>query len=231
MTETPTPVLFVSGAGLPPWIWDGVRARLADRPTYVAPRPAGKDASLADHAAAALDEVAEERFVVVAHSAGGMVAAKLLEHQPARAVGLLGVATWVPAPGDSFLGSLPFPNRLVLSLMMRVLGTRPPDKALRSQAAGLSVSVADDLVRDFTPESQRYYRDPAGEAARPRHVGYVCTTEDEMPTTLQRAFANRLGVEHPTELGTGHLPMLQDASALTEVIESFARSTSSTSPG
>ena len=231
MSETSTPVLFVSGAGLPPWIWDGVRAELTDHPTYVAPRPAGKDASLADHAAAALDEVPAERFVVVAHSAGGMVAAKLLELQPERVAGLLGVASWVPAPGASFVGSLPFPNRLVLSLMMRVLGTRPPEKALRAQAVGLSVSVADDLVRDFVPESQRYYRDPTGVVARPRRVGYVCTTEDQMPAKLQRAFADRLGVERPTELGTGHLPMLEDPGALRGVIESFARNTSGATPG
>ena len=225
MPETPTPILFVSGAGLPTWIWDGVRANLTDRPTYVADRPADAGASLADHAVAALEAVSAEQFVVVAHSAGGMVASKILELQRERVIGLLGVSAWVPAPGGSFLSSLPFPNRLVLSLMMRVLGTRPPEKAVRAQAAGLTPAVVEDLVRDFVPESQRYYRDPAGEAPFPWRTGYVCTTADrELPVALQRSFAQRLGVERPQELGTGHLPMLEQPAVLARMVGAFTDS-------
>ena len=143
MAESPVGVLFLSGAGLPPWMWDDVRARITDRPTYVGPRPPGADASLGDHATAALDAVAADRFVIVAHSAGGMVAAKILELQPERVAGLLGVSCVVPAPGASFVGSMPLPNRVVLGLVMRVLGTRPPEKALRAQAAGLPEPVVD----------------------------------------------------------------------------------------
>ena len=228
MTATPTPVLFVSGAGLPPWIWDGVRALLADRPTYVAPRPEGKDASLADHAAAALDEVPGDRFTVAAHSAGGTVAAKMLEQQPERVAGVLGVAAIVPPPGGSFVGAMPFPNRLFLSLAMRVLGTRPPEKVLRkSLAAGLPDPVADDIVSGFTPESQRYYRDPVGAPSVPPHTGYVCTTSDrDFPIELQRSFAQRLGVEQADELATGHLPMLQEPDLLARIVGEFAGSNS-----
>ena len=111
-----------------------------------------------------------------------MVAAKILELQPQRVAGLLGVSCVVPAPGASFIGSMPFPNRAVLGLVMRVLGTRPPEKALRAQAAGLPAPVVEALVSDFVPESQRYYRDPAQEAVTPTHRGYVCTTrDDELP--------------------------------------------------
>lgn len=229
MAETPTPILFVSGAGLPSWIWDGLRANLPDRPTYVAGRPTAADASLADHAVAALESVGAEQFVVVAHSAGGMVAAKILELQRERVLGLLGVSAWVPAPGASFLGSLPFPNRLVLSLAMRVLGTRPPERALRAQAAGLASPVVENLVRDFVPESQRYYRDPAGEAAFPWCTGYVCTTSDrELSLALQRSFALRLGVERAQELATGHLPMLEQPALLARTVGAFVDNTSRT---
>ncbi len=229
MTEAPTPVLFISGAGLPPWIWDDVRARLTERPTHVAPRPVGKHASLADHASAALDEVPGGRFVVVAHSAGGTVATKILEQQPERVAGVLGVAAIVPPPGGSFVGAMPFPNRLFLSLAMRVLGTRPPEKVLRkSLAAGLPDPVADDIVRGFTPESQRYYRDPVGTAAVPSHTGYVCTTSDrDFPIAMQRSFAQRLGVDRADELATGHLPMLQEPDSLARIVREFVGSTSS----
>ena len=214
-------------------MWDEVRARIPDRPTYVGPRPPGADVSLADHANAALDEVETERFVIVAHSAGGMVATKLLELQPDRVAGLLGLTCVVPTPGASFIGSMPFPNRVILGLVMRVLGTRPPKKALRAQAAGLPEPVVEALVSDFVPESQRYYRDSVQGTVAPAHRGYVCTTsEDERSQQLQRSFASRLGIERPEELATGHLPMLEDPDSVVGRIESFVgEATSGDIPG
>jgi pimeloyl-ACP methyl ester carboxylesterase len=232
MAESPVGVLFLSGAGLPPWMWDDMRARITDRPTYVGPRPPGADVSLGDHASAALDATGTDRFVIVAHSAGGTVAAKLLELQPQRVAGMLGVSCVVPAPGASFIGSMPFPNRAVLSLVMRLLGTRPPDKALRAQAAGLPAPVVEALVSDFVPESQRYYRDVVQEAVTPTCCGYVCTTRDDMlPEALQRSFARRLGVDRPDELATGHLPMLEDPDALAGKLDSFLESVAGASAG
>ena len=232
MAESPVGVLFLSGAGLPPWMWEDVRARITDRPTYVGPRPPGADVSLGDHATAALDSAATDRFVIVAHSAGGTVAAKILELQPQRVAGLLGVSCVVPAPGVSFIGSMPFPNRVVLGLMMRVLGTRPPEKALRAQAAGLPEAVVEALVSDFVPESQRYYRDAAQQTFAPAHRGYVCTTrDDELPEALQRSFARRLGVDRPAELATGHLPMLEHPDGLAGKVVSFVDSGAGASAG
>jgi pimeloyl-ACP methyl ester carboxylesterase len=232
MAESPVGVLFLSGAGLPPWMWDNVRARVTDHPTYVGPRPPGADASLGDHATAALDAAESERVVIVAHSAGGMVAAEIAGQRPDRVAGLLGVSCVVPSPGASFVGSMPFPNRVILGLVMRMLGTRPPEKALRAQAAGLPEPVVDRIVSDFVPESQRYYRDPAPDVGAPALRRYVCTTRDEeLPEALQRSFARRLGVDPPDELTTGHLPMLEDPAALAGKIGSFVDSVAGASPG
>ena len=171
-----------------------------------------------------------DRFVIVAHSAGGMVAAKILGLQPDRVAGLLGVSCVVPRPGASFVGSMPFPNRIVLGLLMRMVGTKPPEKALRAQVAGLPETLADKLVSDFVPESQRYYRDPAPDTLAPAHRGYICTTrDDELPEPLQRSFAQRLGVERPEELATGHLPMLEDPDSLARMVGAFVESAARTS--
>jgi hypothetical protein len=117
---------------------------------------------------------------------------------------------------------MPFPNRVLLGLVVRMAGTKPPEKALRAQAAGLPEAVVDRIVRGFVPESQRYYRDPAPETLAPAHRGYVCTTrDDELTEKLQRSFASRLGVARPEELATGHLPMLEDPGALAGRIEAF----------
>lgn len=49
------PVLFLSEAGLPDWIWNEVRTGLGAHPSVVVERPVGA-ATLADHAAAVLDQ-------------------------------------------------------------------------------------------------------------------------------------------------------------------------------
>ena len=209
MAESPVGVLFLSGAGLPPWMWDDVRARITDRPTYVGPRPPGADASLGEHATAALDATGTDRFVIAAHSAGGTVAAKILELRPERVAGLLGVSCVIPAAGASFVGSMPFPNRVVLGLVMRVLGTRPPEKTLRARPPGFRSrswrrwSRTSSRSRSATTATRRR------RLSRRRTVDRLHHPRRRAARALQRSFARRLGVEAPEELATGHLPMLR----------------------
>lgn len=212
-----TPILLLSGAGLPTWIWDDVRAALPAE-SRVAPRPPGAP-SLADHARCALAEAAGwDRFVVVAHSAGGVVAAELLATAPDRVAGVVAVAAIVPPPGRSFLGALPLPQRLLVSALMRVLGTRPPAKQIRDDlAAGVDAGLAQRLVDDFEPESQAYYRDRVGDYAAPRAATYVLTGRDSLAAALQEEYAARLGADLE-RIDTGHLPMLEQPRALAGLI-------------
>jgi pimeloyl-ACP methyl ester carboxylesterase len=226
-----TPVLFLSGAGLPTWIWDDVRSRLdgdsrvAGRPVDNPPseehpgRPSG-DAPLeeyVDHALAAVE--GEESFVVVAHSAGGVVGAALLARAAERVTGFVGIAACLPDADQSFVGSLPFPQRHLLGLVMRVAGTRPPAKGIRNGvAAGLPEDTADRIVEDFTPESQRFYRDRAPARSFPERSAYLLTTRDrEFPVTLQETYSSRLG-GRVERLDAGHLPMLEQPEAVASAI-------------
>lgn len=216
-----TPVLLLSGAGLPAWIWDGVRAALAVE-SAVAPRPLALDASLDDYARAALGAAPGERFVVVAHSSGGVVAARLLGMAPERVRGLLALAAVLPRPGESFVRAMPFPRRLVLGAVMRIAGTRPPQSAVRSSlAAGLPPEVQDRIVADLVTESQRYFRDLVGPWAAPAQSRYVPAERDEeLPLPMQRRFGALL-TETATPLPTGHLPMLEDPGAVASAIGSL----------
>lgn len=203
-----TPVLFLSGAGLPAWIWDDVRAMLPVEST-VARYPKGR-ASLADAAQVVSAQLAGwPTFHLVAHSLGGTVAAAIIEHEPERVVSLTAICAVVPRPGSSFTGSLPFPQRLVLPMLMRLFGTKPPDSAIRSGVgAGLPKATTERLVNDFDPESRRLYTDRVGLGLTwPRNTAYLLTTEDDLMVPLQERFANDLGAK-PTRLATGHLPML-----------------------
>lgn len=209
-----SPLLFLGGAGLPAWIWDDVRAALPDgQETSVATYP--RAGSLRDYATEVLAG-APERFVVVAHSVGGVVGTQLVAQAPDRVEGFVGVAASIPRAGQSFLGALPFPNRLVVGAVMRLAGTRPPAKVIRSGlASDLDDEQAARIVKEFTPESQRLYRDPVGERRFPELRGYVQTTNDkELPAALQAGYAATLGSDSVRSLPTGHLPMLADPGAL-----------------
>jgi pimeloyl-ACP methyl ester carboxylesterase len=213
-----TPVLCVSGAGLPAWIWDDVRERL-DRPTRVVP-PARPGAALSDHVDTALAAASDwGRFTVVAHSIGGVVASQLVARAPARISGLVAVAACIPAPGQSFLQSLPFPQRHVLSLVMRVAGTRPPAKEIREGLCrGVDPATADRIVDEFRPESPRLYRDRVSDRRMPPDRLSVRTTQDtQLSPAQQDRYAAVLGGARAS-LRTGHLPMLQNPDGLARLI-------------
>ncbi len=197
-------------------------ARGIPRGSSVAHYPKRADASLADYAAAALSGAPDE-FVVVAHSVGGVVGAQLLSDVPDRVKGFIGIAAAIPIPGRSFFASLPFPASMVLSAITRMAGTRPPDKAIRGTlAAGLRETTANRIVTEFAPESQALYRHRVGPRRVPPSRGYLETTNDkEMSHTLQQRFANNLDARWRATLPTGHLPMLEDASATAAAIENF----------
>lgn len=220
-------ILFLSGAGLPAWIWDDVRDRLgASYTAQVAPRPEGGAAGLRDYAEAALGSMPAGRVLLVAHSAGGVVGAEIAALAPERVGGFLAISAIVPPPGGSFVTAMPIPNRWILSAAMRLAGTRPPDSAIRKTlATGVDEATIDRLIADFTPESQGYYRDRLGQQRWTGPRGYVTTTRDrEVPPPMQRRFARRLGADWHRELATGHLPMLEDPGALTAAIVAFVES-------
>jgi pimeloyl-ACP methyl ester carboxylesterase len=223
------PVLLLSGAGLPVWIWDQVREELAaSHRTAVAERPDQDRASLSEYAAAALASAPWDRFAVVAHSSGGMVAAEIVSGAPDRLSAFLGVSAVVPAPGRSFVASMPLLQRPVLSLAMRLGGTRPPDAAIRRGVAGrVDTKTADRIVADFMPESVRLYRDTT-RGRFPERRGYLCTTRDaEFAVSLQQRFARTLDPAWTDSVDTGHLPMLEAPSALAQRIENFLSNRSS----
>lgn len=217
-------LLFLSGAGLPGWIWDDVRGQLGESyATQVAPRPISRTAGIRDYAQAAIDSVPTERFVIVAHSAGGVIGQEVARLVPERVAGFLGVSAIVPQPGGSFLTALPIPKRWLISIVMRLAGTRPPESAIRKTFAhGLSEEVTSRLIADFIPEPQSYYRELIGTNAFEGPCGYITTTNDrEIPVALQQRFVGNLGATWQYELPTGHLPMLEDPDVLAEAIRRF----------
>lgn len=218
-------VLFLGGAGLPSWMWDQTRANLP-QPSAVAEYPQNAHATLADYAEHVLGQVAFDHIVVVAHSAGGVVASQLAALAPTRIVAVLGVAAAFPAPGQSLLRTLPFPQRAIVGLIMRVAGTKPPEKAIRAGlGTGLNEQDVTRLVSDFSAESPRLFRDAIHARQWPAHRGYVTTSRDaEYSEALQAKYGHQLDPDFKRTLATGHLPMLAEPVQLAQIIQDFVTS-------
>lgn len=224
MSSSRDPILFLSGAGLPGWIWDDVRRGLGEGwETRVAARPENGQARLRDYAQAAIDSAPAGRFAIVAHSAGGVIGSEVARLAPGRVSAFLAISAVIPRPGESFISALPAPNRWVLSAVMRLAGTRPPASAIRRGLAhGLDERVADRIIADFTPESPGLYRDRTAHREWSGWRGYLRTSGDrEVPIALQRRSAQRLGAAWQDELNAGHLPMLEDHQAVAASITGF----------
>ena len=222
------PLLFLSGAGLPTWIWDEVRSGITD-PSVVAPRPATGSGTVADYARAALDAAPEGSFGVVAHSAGGVVATELASLAAGRVAAVLGVAAVIPAPGASFASSLPFPNKILLPLILRVAGTRPPESVIRKGlAAGLDEESVQRLIADLEPEPLKYFttRTTGREAMHAVPLKkYVVTNDDaELTASMQRGYAGQLGASGVTEIASAHLPMITNSAEVIAAAQGLAES-------
>ncbi|MFF2369172.1 alpha/beta hydrolase [Agromyces sp. NPDC058110] len=222
-----TIAMIVSGAGLPDWLWDDVRARLK-MPTRIAPKPADSDATVTEYARAALVAAHSGRILLVAHSAGGVVASEIAAlAAPGQIAGIVGVTAVIPPSGGSFTSAMPFPQNVMLPVVLRVAGTRPPESAIRNAlASGIDPTAADRLVADFTPEPRQYFtsrvRDTEPLRALPTR-SYLLTTDDaEFPIGQQERFAARMRPHTLIRVQSGHLPMLTHPDDVAGAITSAA---------
>ncbi len=227
-------LVFVHGAGLGGWIWEGMAPKLefaylfTDFPERHGAVGARTGLGLDDyvrHVREQVDAFPAGRVAIVAHSLGGVVGLKLAAGLGDRVGGFAGVGAAIPPDGGSFLSSLPLPKRAFLSVAMRVAGTKPPASALRSgQCNDLDEQTTDEVVRQFAPESRAVYFEridaPLPEVPRT----YVHLTEDkEFGSALQRRMARNLAADEVREIASGHLPMLSKPDELSRVVNDFAR--------
>jgi len=231
-------LVFVHGAGLGGWIWEGMAPRLdfpyrfadfpgregADRPT----KGLGLD-DYVQHLRSQVDELNSERLAIVAHSLGGVLALKLAQRLSTRLGGFVGVGAAIPRNGGSFVSSLPLARRALMTLLMRVAGTKPPESAIRQGlCSDLETRAADEVVRRFVPESRAVYFERAQAPVPDVPRMYVYLTEDkEFGLPLQRAMASNLGAEEVREIASGHMPMLSKPDELAHAVNEFAGSIAS----
>lgn len=224
-------VVFLHGAGLRGSVWTAVAEQmhapclLADFPYRDESEEAREDLTIEDYISAIhqqIDEWGCHRFILVAHSISGVLALELARRFQGRAAGLVAVGATIPRNGGSFLSSLPLPNRWILSAILRLAGTKPPEAFLRKGlCSDLTPELTDATVMGFLPESKLLYTERI-KAPVPADLPkmYIKLTEDkEMLPPLQERMIAALQPVHVEELQAGHLPMLSEPEGLSKAIE------------
>lgn len=219
-TKNEIGIIFIPGAGLNGEIWHGVIEHL-DIPCvsvdYSTLRQSkGLGARLSDYVSVVNKQAAElntSKVVVVGHSIGGVVGQEVLRHLGNRAVGFIGVSAVIPKPGSSFVSSFPLIQRLLVSAVLKIAGTKPPDSTLR---AGLGTDLTEEqtekVVRDYQQESKWLYFDKTSHT--PIHFEHISTfyirtlKDKELVTKVQDTMIGHLPEAKTFDINSGHMPML-----------------------
>ncbi|WNQ10883.1 alpha/beta hydrolase [Paenibacillus aurantius] len=225
-------LVFVHGAGLRSEVWEGVVKNLglpyllADLPRRNEPVEARGELTLEDYAASLREQIRAwpvPRVVLVAHSLGGVVALRAASGLEDRLAGFAAVGAAIPRDGGSFVSALPWPKRLILSVVLKKMGTRPPESMIRAGlCSDLAPEQASKVVKAFVPEAVRAYTDRCEAAVPSVPRLYMKLTKDkEFSSSLQDRMIRHLQPNRVAELATGHLPMLSDPDGLRRVLEHF----------
>ncbi len=223
-------VVLIHGAGLGNYIWEKITP-LLEYPylTVNFPGRNGKtirSLTLDDyfkHVIKQIDEWDKKELVIVAHSIGGIIGLKVAEHVAQRMKGFIGISSVIPSKRGSFLSCFPLPKRMFMSLMIRTVGTKPPDSAIKhSLCNDLSQDDTKKVIDNFIPESKYLYLDKSNVAAINFPSLYIRTSKDnEFPLSLQDNMIRNLSSPVITTLESGHLPMLSVPKEFTTELNNF----------
>ncbi|WP_246469706.1 alpha/beta hydrolase [Cohnella nanjingensis] len=170
-----------------------------------------------------ISEWGSRRFVIVAHSLGGVLALKLASELSESLAGCIAVGAAIPKNGGSFLSIMPFPKRILLSAILRTMSTKPPKSAIRAGLCNdISPDQATEIVQGFIPEAVRVYTDRANVLIPDIPKLYVKLTMDkEISPSLQNQMILNFTPQSVRTLDTGHLPMISDPDGLMVILEEF----------
>ncbi len=225
-------IVFIHGAGLNSSIWnDLIKESTASTLTidFLNKKSEGKEINkltFDDYVYAAKKQIEnweKDSFIIVAHSIGACVGLKVANHFKKELKGFVAIASVIPLNGNSFASSLPFPQKFLLPIILRLFGTKPPPKAIKNDLCNdLTDEQSVIIVNGFTPESKALYLTKIEYILPDTKRLYIKLEKDQsMPNTLQDAMAKNLKAHKIKSIECGHLPMISEPEKLAGILAEF----------
>ncbi len=225
-------LVLIHGAGLGSFIWNDLKP-LINCPTLAIDFPnreisgqANKNLPFENYLKSTIEQIekqGEDEIIIVAHSIGGCLGVKLTDYLGEKVVGFIGISSAIPESGKSFISCLPFPQNLLMPIILSLLGTKPPQKSIELGLCNdLSSQQSAEIVNRFTPESKSIYTTRVNYNSLPEKSLYIKLRNDKaFPMQVQDRMITNLNAQSTVELESGHLPMMSKPKELAEIINGF----------
>lgn len=226
-------MVFIHGAGLNGSIWDNLKKEInvptlaIDFPNRKTDGKANDKLTFDDYVNTVTDQVKnwnEGNFIIVAHSIGACVGLKVVNNFRNELKGFVALSSVVPLNGNSFVSSLPFPQKSILPVILKLFGTKPPRKSIESDLCNdLTSEQTLKIVDEFTPETKALYTTKINFDLPDFKRLYIKLTNDKsMPNDLQDRMAKNLNANKIAAIDSGHLPMMSKTKELALILSDFA---------
>jgi pimeloyl-ACP methyl ester carboxylesterase len=232
MTHGNPRLLLMHGAALGSWIWERVTPHLTAEVDALDLPGRGDGVNPGDVTLEqCIDFVARKvrasdaPSVLVGHSISAEVALAVASREPARVVSVVLVGGVVPESGQTFLSTVPLPQRLFLRLLLRRARTGialPRSAAKKGYCNDLDDATTDLVLSRLVREAPRLYLDRVDWSPLPPNLPrvYVKLLDDKSVSVKQQdRFIERLGVTRVQSLHSGHLPMLARPRELAAILD------------
>ena len=225
-------IIFIHGAGLGNYIWKDLKPNLnysslmIEFPNRNVEDKANSKLSFEDYVDKAISDTenfGKEKLIIITHSIGRLVGLRIAERFKDKVIGFVGIGSAIPKNGNSFVSCLPFPQRLILPLIMKLAGTKPPKSSIESGLCNdLNSSQTEQVVENFTNESRYLYTEKSKSIIPNTKKLYIELTNDkEFSISVQKKMAENLNCKNIATLESGHLPMLSIPEKLSGVLNEF----------
>jgi len=225
-------IIFIHGAGLGNYIWNDLKPNLRysslmiEFPNRNLDDQLNSNLHFEDYIAKAISDTEnfeKEKLVIVTHSIGGLVGLRIAERFKDKVIGFVGIGSAIPKNGNSFISCLPFPQKLLLPLIMRLAGTKPPKSSIQNGLCNdLNSLQTEQVVEKFTAESKYLYTEKSKSIIPNTKKLYIELANDkEFSVSVQKKMAENLNCENIVSLKSGHLPMLSIPEKLSRILDEF----------